>query len=214
MTPNERYPTACPTCEGPSVTDERHPDRLCETCVQSVTDFKGRALTFMNTGASGGYKAIYNGSRENYGGHLCRLRNSVCWADEHHMGGTVVESMTVHPGALTRTNEGRFALKEGHWYALEIFDDGLGNERKTSPIRVWNVNPNGQRSWTLDFFHLDYPEGVQSKTYHLRTIHRGRSYIISVVNDGKTPRYCIFTGMTFDWFERYYRHIAEGNWIV
>ena len=83
-----------------------------------------------------------------------------------------------------------------------IFDDEFGGERRTSPIRVDEVIPKGGRFWELNFFHLDYPEGVQSKTHSLKTIHRGMNYLIAFSDAGSASRHYIFFGMTRKWFER------------
>ena len=206
--------THCPNCSCSLALDDRYPHRFCGSCFSKAEDFNGEALQFSNLGASGGFKAVYARSQEPYRSNLCQIDNHICWASEHHMGGIVIEAMTMDPDDLTCTTDGRFALERGYWYALELFDDEFGGERRTSPVRVDEVRPKGGRSWELDFFHLDYPQGVQDKTYAFKTIHRGENYLIAVEDNNGGQRHCIFFAMTFNWFDLHYPHITSGRHIA
>ena len=74
----------------------------------------------------------------------------------------------------------RFTLVHDCWYACEFigdeFDDAHGEDRCSySPIKVLCCEPlaDGTRCMRLEFFHANYPAGVQDKVYTRQTIERG-----------------------------------------
>jgi len=79
-----------------------------------------------------------------------------------------------------------------------------------SPIRVDCLNPlaTGDRTFELEFFHANYPEGVQSKTLQLQTIHRGESGILARSKDHSPPRFLYMTDLTSAWLEHNFPQFA------
>jgi len=59
-------------------------------------------------------------------------------------------------------------MEIGHWYSCELIGDGFtwaSDLRSYSPIRVNSLTPlkKGNGTFELQFFHLNYPQGVQKK---------------------------------------------------
>jgi len=76
----------------------------------------------------------------------------------------------------------RFRIKEGAWYACEFIGDEFSADCCSySPIRVGKIEllKSGKRRFILDFYHMNYPSGVQNKRYTLETIERGTSFIMA-----------------------------------
>ena len=76
----------------------------------------------------------------------------------------------------------RFTIEPATWYACEFIGDEFQKDRTSySPIRVHRIEPLGlgRREFRMAFYHANYPEGVREKSYTLRTIERGRSYILA-----------------------------------
>ena len=80
----------CPLCETPGPPDPRYPHCICVECSRRATDEDGRGLRFTNESVSGGFIAIYRDTGETRDSHICYVDGRRCWADEAHMGGTVV----------------------------------------------------------------------------------------------------------------------------
>ncbi len=75
----------------------------------------------------------------------------------------------------------RFTLKPKHWYACRFLGDELG-DNTCSPIRVDRLEPKGggKRLLDLHLYHADYPAGVRNKCYTLRTLERGRHFMLAL----------------------------------
>jgi len=76
----------------------------------------------------------------------------------------------------------QFALERGKWYACEITGDNFCEDKCTySPIKILDIEPmqTGRRTFHLDFYFANYPEGARDKRYTLQTIERGRSFLLA-----------------------------------
>ena len=101
----------------------------------------------------------------------------------------------------------RFTLSVGHWYALEMLGADFGPQLRTySPIRVEGIQPgqDGTRRFHLDFYHANYPQGVQDKRYHLQTIERTNDFILARSCDHQTTRYLLFHELSAKWMSDHF----------
>jgi len=106
----------------------------------------------------------------------------------------------------------RFTLEPERWYAAEIicdeFDFETDSGRSFSPIKVHRVVSLKNRTYALDFYHANYPAGVQNKTYNLRTIERGRQFILACSVDHDPRRYLLIYNITPAWLRRHFHWIT------
>jgi hypothetical protein len=69
----------------------------------------------------------------------------------------------------------------------------------------------GQGLLEIDFFHANYPEGVQNKEYVLRVIHRASSHIAAVkMEDDQQPLVVVFP-MATDWIKTHFPHFDSSK---
>ncbi len=89
-----------------------------------------------------------------------------------------------------------FTLHAGTWVGMDRF--GYGRDR--SPIRIQEVTPlkMGAGHIRIDYFHLNYPEGVQDKSVELRVLDRNDQILIGVDTSGQVH---IFSDLRPGWFE-------------
>jgi len=102
-----------------------------------------------------------------------------------------------------------FTLEISHWYACEFIGDEFtwGTDlRSHSPIHVDRLTPfkRGNSTFELEFFHWNYPQGVQQKVYRLRTLHRGQHYLLAQSLDHDPVRLLLIYQMTNDWVRRHF----------
>lgn len=106
----------------------------------------------------------------------------------------------------------RFTLQPGQWYALLLLGDEFDATSmckvSPSPIRVEELTPlkTDHGLFRLNFFHANYPEGVQQKQYMLRTFYRGRRSILAISEEHDPPRLLYITDITFDWLRHNFPH--------
>ena len=81
----------CPICSAAVPVSERYPRYVCHACFLRAVDEDGRSLSFSNVSFSGGFKAVYANTREERDSHECYIDDVLCWADEAHMGGIVIQ---------------------------------------------------------------------------------------------------------------------------
>lgn len=58
-----------------------------------------------------------------------------------------------------------------------------------SPVKIMSIHPKGSgtRLFDLEFFHANYPEGVQTKLYTLRTLQRTPAYLFAERMEASPP---------------------------
>jgi len=103
----------------------------------------------------------------------------------------------------------RFTLRNKKWYACEFIGDEFDRDKCSySPIRIIDIKPhrNGNRLITLKFFHANYPQGVQTKEYVLRTIERGKHFLLSKSIYHNPCRFLQIYEMDEDWLKRHFPH--------
>src|SRR5437764_852330 len=83
----------CPICGKKLPLQPQYPNWICSFCEDRATDAAGRRLEFYNVDLSGGFKAVYADTKEEYPSHVCFIDGIKCIADEHRMGGVVVQKM-------------------------------------------------------------------------------------------------------------------------
>lgn len=99
----------------------------------------------------------------------------------------------------------RFTLQLRRWYAMLLLGDEFNppgmHMGSPSPIHIEEVTSlkTGQSLFELSFFHANYPEGVQGKTYTLKTIHRGQSGLLAQSIHHDPPRFLYVTELTLQW---------------
>ncbi len=105
----------------------------------------------------------------------------------------------------------RFTIEHRQWYAMELisdeFDPGI---RAYSPIRVNEIRPlkSGKRNFKLDFHHSNYPAGVQGKHYSLKTIERGKEYILAKSTSTTPKRLLLIYNIDWAWLDKHF-----GGWM-
>ena len=106
----------------------------------------------------------------------------------------------------------RFSLKRNEWYACEFIGDEFDEDKCSySPIRIYEIKPfnNGKREYLLKFYHANYPEGVRDKEYKLRTIERGKTYLLARAIDYSPPRFLQIYHVDNAWLKRHFGSIAD-----
>jgi hypothetical protein len=99
----------------------------------------------------------------------------------------------------------RFTLERDNWYAMEIISPEFGADvRAYSPVKVYGVSPygGGKRRFELEFFHANYPAGVQQKTYVVETIGRKKNYLLGRVIDSE--RIILIFALTEEWLDKHF----------
>ena len=99
----------------------------------------------------------------------------------------------------------RFTLEPGRWYAMELIGPEFGEEiRSCSPIRVSRIDAlgGGSREFQLDFFHANYPAGVQDKSYRIKTISRDQNYLLGRV--AGTDRLVLIFDLHYRWINSHF----------
>lgn len=94
----------------------------------------------------------------------------------------------------------RFTLENNCWYAMELIGPEFGEDvRSYSPIRISRIvaRGDGSRQFQMDFFHVNYPEGVQDKSYLVETIDRRQDYLLGRVLD--SDRIVLLFGLSRRW---------------
>jgi hypothetical protein len=81
----------CPICHKSVGSSERYPRYVCRDCAAQATSHDERLLKFYNDSLSGGISVQYADTGELYNSHDCYIRGVRCHADEHHLGGTVIQ---------------------------------------------------------------------------------------------------------------------------
>jgi len=102
--------------------------------------------------------------------------------------------------------DARLSLKRGGWYGMTMLP-GYGNGPYSTPIRVDNLTPRGNRKFELIFLNLGYAAGVQNFSSTFRTLKRGAEFIIAE-QEGTPDRGYIFQNLTPDWLDR---NIGPGS---
>jgi len=107
----------------------------------------------------------------------------------------------------------RFTLQKNNWYACELIGDEFNEDKCSySPIRVYKIKPlgSGQRKFILSFYHANYPEGVNDKKYKLRTIQRGKAFILAKSIGHNPPRYLQIYDIDEGWLKRHFNIKLNG----
>jgi hypothetical protein len=108
--------------------------------------------------------------------------------------------------------EPRFTLKSGRWYACEFIGDEFDEDKCSySPIRIKRVERIGDRTFRLHFYHANYPEGVRDKTYTLKTITRGKSFLLSKSVDHQPLRILQIYEINWTWVRRHFSGITQED---
>lgn len=106
-----------------------------------------------------------------------------------------------------------FTLVPGRWYAAELIGDDVGEAlRSCSPIRVDGVKPlgTGTGELLLEFFHANYPPGVQAKSYRLQVVERQTRFLLGR-SLGHTPtRLLLVYEPIWEWLNEHFGLSAEG----
>lgn len=84
---------------------------------------------------------------------------------------------------------------DGHWHF--------------SPVWVFRVTPlqNGTRTLEVDFFHANYPEGVQGKSYKLRIARRSEGFVLA----NRDELIVIFQKIDWDWLKQHFAYLTVGE---
>jgi hypothetical protein len=100
------------------------------------------------------------------------------------------------------------------WYAMEVFGaSGAPTNPHLSPIFLKAVEPlkTGRGLLKVEFFHANYPEGVQNKEYVLRVLHRALSHFVAVkMEDEQQPLVVIFP-MESDWIKTHFPNFDSSK---
>ena len=105
----------------------------------------------------------------------------------------------------------RFTLQPGKWYACEIIGDEFSEDCCSySPLRIDHIRPlkKGDQTFSLHFYHANYPEGVRDKQYILRTIEHGYKYILAKSVDHNPSRIFQIYDIDPAWVERHFPNMS------
>lgn len=108
----------------------------------------------------------------------------------------------------------RFTLQPRKWYACELIGDEFSqNICSHSPIRIDAVEPKkaGNRTFSLHFWHANYPEGVRNKVYELQTVERGRTFLLARSMEHDPPRFLLIYEITAEWLSRHFRFVEPDR---
>jgi hypothetical protein len=109
----------------------------------------------------------------------------------------------------------RFTLEPRRWYAMLWVVRGGG--QLASPIWVMEVRglETGKGVLEVKFWHANYPEGVQDKTYVLRVVAREQGYLLGRRLQWGSKRAngdaILLAEVTPEWVETHFRRRAEGD---
>lgn len=92
MSSSKHHP--CPICSKPVPHWDRYPRAVCEVCFNKACDVYGQKLNFYNVSISGGFKAVFAETQEEYQSHICYIDGVECRADEARFGGIVIEALS------------------------------------------------------------------------------------------------------------------------
>lgn len=101
----------------------------------------------------------------------------------------------------------RFTLSRDRWYACEFIGDEFEYDRCSySPIKVLDLEPqsHGSRRLRIEFFHANYPPGVQKKVYMLQTIERAERFMLARSLDHKPARLLQIYDVDAAWVRRHF----------
>jgi len=90
MPQNQQF---CPICHKPVPQFARYPRYLCLECASRAKSKDGRLLKFSNIDMTGGFIAEYADTGELYPSHECYVDGILCYADEGHFGGIVIQQV-------------------------------------------------------------------------------------------------------------------------
>lgn len=106
------------------------------------------------------------------------------------------------------TSSPRFTLEAGGWYAMELLGEEFGPSLRTySPVKVFGVrlSNDGSRRFGLDFFHANYPCGVQHKNYTIQTIERNRFFLLGSVEGSGVSRLILLSPISAAWLSEHFQ---------
>jgi hypothetical protein len=95
---------------------------------------------------------------------------------------------------------------------MEIISPEFGADvRSYSPVQVCGVSPygGGKRRFELEFFHANYPAGVQRKTYVVETIVREKNYLLGRVIDSESI--ILLFELTEEWLDKHFSIPPESG---
>ena len=109
----------------------------------------------------------------------------------------------------SKPKKARFTLRPGRWYALEMLRDDAsmcGPSRHYSPIQVHKLRPKGQGDSTmeLEFFHANYPDGVQGKDYKLKVLERASGFLLAKSLVHSPVRYLLIHELDPKWMRAHF----------
>lgn len=100
---------------------------------------------------------------------------------------------------------GKISLQPQYWYAAELIGEEFGKDiRSFSPIRVDRITPKGGRTFSLAFYHANYPEGVRDKFYNLQTIERNACFVLARSASHKPARILLIYNITNEWLRQHF----------
>jgi hypothetical protein len=104
-----------------------------------------------------------------------------------------------------------FTLQPRQWYALEmVFPSG---ERHVSPVYCYAAQPKktGNARLDFEFFHANYPEGVNHKIYELRIFHRGPSFVLATRTDDQSHSAVLLTALDESWMQLHFAWFVQDR---
>jgi len=110
----------------------------------------------------------------------------------------------------------KLTLQKNTWYACEIIGDEFKSETDLcsySPIKILSLTPlkTGQRIYRLQFYHANYPQGVQIKDYPLQTIERGKQYLLAQSIKSAPIRYVQIYPITAEWLSNHFQLVPDQS---
>ena len=93
----------CPICaEFMAYHNPRYPAAICHNCAAgTITDTEGNLVSFHNIDFAGGFVSLHtivdsvtqNTTIVERNDHICWIKGTKCFADEHRLGGIVIQAV-------------------------------------------------------------------------------------------------------------------------
>lgn len=118
------------------------------------------------------------------------------------------------PEDVSSAYHDRLNLIPGRWYAAELIGDEFDDDKTSyTPIKINGVYPKGSGKGLLeiDFYHANYPGGVNGKRYRLKVVVHGRTFLLAKSVDHDPVRVLQVYEISSAWLKRHFNLDCEGS---
>lgn len=109
----------------------------------------------------------------------------------------------------------RFTLSPRRWYAMDYTHskpDGLLEHFSPIWVRETIAHKTGKGLLSIDFWHVNYPEGVQGKVYEVYVLRRSWHYLVAELADyGADRPLLIVRDVSWGWLDQHFPDYARDR---